>query len=53
MVSIMVWLYIVLAISIVFNIGLGIALWKLLKKHKYTAKQLHFYNVCAGGRHVD
>ncbi|MBQ8625950.1 MAG: hypothetical protein IJ419_07310 [Agathobacter sp.] len=49
----MVWLYILLGISVALNIGLGVALYKLHKKHSKTAQQLHLYNVCAGGMHCD
>ena len=49
----MIWLYIVLGISVTINVGLGIALHNVRKKHAHTAKQLHLYNVCAGGMHCD
>ena len=49
----MVWLYIILGISVALNIGLGVALYKLHNKYSKTAKQLHLYNVCAGGMHCD
>ena len=49
----MLWLYIALGISLTLNVGLTIALCVLRKKHGKTARQLHYYNVCAGGRHVD
>ena len=49
----MIWLYIALGISVVLNIGLIIALSVLKKKYGTTARELHYYNVCASGRHVD
>lgn len=49
----MIWLYVALGISVALNICLVVALCILRKKHEYTSKQLHFYNVCAGGRHID
>ena len=49
----MIWLWIALGVSVALNVGLGIAYWRLSQKHYLTAKQLHWYNVCAGGRHVD
>lgn len=49
----MLWLYIVLGISVALNIGLIIALSVLKKRHSTTARELHYYNVCASGRHVD
>lgn len=49
----MIWLYIALGVSVALNIGLVIALYRLSQKHYRTAKQLHWYNVCAGGRHDD
>lgn len=49
----MIWLYVALGISVALNIGLTIALLVLKKKHDKTARRLHYYNVCAGGRHVD
>lgn len=41
-------MYIVLGISIACNIGLSIALTITLRKHKFAAKQLHYYNIYNG-----
>ena len=49
----MIGIYIALGVSVLLNVILGIALYKLYQKHYRTAKQLHWYNVCAGGRHDD
>lgn len=49
----MVFVYIALGASILVNIILATILIRLKKKHNHTAQQLHFYNVCASGRHVD
>lgn len=49
----MIWLYITLGVSVALNIGLGIALYILSKKHNRAAQQLHLYNVTHFGKHVD
>ena len=49
----MMWLYVALGISVALNIGLIIALSVLKKKHGVTIQELHYYNVCASGRHID
>lgn len=49
----MIWLYIILGISVALNVGLGIALHIVRKKHYRAARQLHLYNVSHFGKHVD
>ena len=46
----MIWLYVALGISVALNIGLIIAISILKKKYSKTARELHYYNVCASGR---
>lgn len=48
-----IWYYIILAISIILNFGLGITLLMLFRKYIKTAKQLYCYNVSSSGTHVD
>jgi hypothetical protein len=44
----MIWIYVALGVSVALNVGLGIALCIVSKKHKIAASQLRYYRKIIG-----